>query len=200
MTFNGAGPILQYGFGGRVSHVTMAIWDTNPDTGKPELYIVESRGGKDWPADGIQRNPYSVWIDCVTEEEISVVWLPIRDELSEKFDTKKAWAHFHQLEGTPYGWPNIITTWVDTPYDNFPPILDIDFAYTVFMKGESMGYDIISKLMGELLNIKLGTKGLNLAQIAIEAHKQKKSIPSLLAEPEHEGTEYSFGKAYVCSS
>jgi len=111
MSFGGIGPILQYGMGGRTSHVTTAIWG-NDETGKRELYIVESRDGSDWPHSGIQCNTYDLWISMITKEEQSVVYLPLKKEYSEKYDATKAWARFKELEGTAYGYPNVITGWI----------------------------------------------------------------------------------------
>jgi hypothetical protein len=111
MSFGGIGPILQYGMGGRTSHVTTAVWDTDA-YGKRELYIVESRDGTDWPNDGVQRNTYDLWINMVEKEETSVVFLPLKKELSEKYDEAKAWARFKELQGNKYGYPNVITTWI----------------------------------------------------------------------------------------
>lgn len=97
MSFGGIGPLLQYGLGGRTSHVVMALWDTEKLNGKKKLYIVESRDGKDWPSNGIQKSPYRVWIDNITLEESSAVWLPLRKDLADKFEVEKAWEHFSTL-------------------------------------------------------------------------------------------------------
>jgi len=36
------------------------------------------------------------------------------------------------MEGFPYGYHNFLFGWVDTPRDNFPSLLDPDFAVVVF--------------------------------------------------------------------
>ena len=54
------------------------------------------------------------------------------------------------------------------------------------------------------MNKRLGTKGLTLAQQAVEAGKSNKTIEDLMAEVEVEGWEYegleNDGRSYVCSS
>ena len=111
MSFGGIGPILQYGMGGRTSHVTTAVWDTDAK-GNRELYIVESRDGTDWPQDGIRRNTYDLWISMVTKEQNTVVFLPLKEEYSAKIDEAKVWARFNELEGTAYGYQNVVTGWI----------------------------------------------------------------------------------------
>jgi hypothetical protein len=54
-------------------------------------------------------------------------------------------------------------------------------------------------LIGEAFNKRLGTKGLDLAGITIEAHRQGKTIRKLFAIVEQEGWMYSDGLQYVCS-
>lgn len=200
MAFSGMGPILEYGMGGRSSHVVMAIWDTNEATGEEELYIAESRGGNDWPQTGIQRNLFDVWIDCVQKEEDSVVWLQLRDEFSKKFDKNKAWEFFKTIEGLPYGYNNVLSSWLDTPDKNYPPLVDINFFYTMLMLLEQRGVTIANQLMGESLANRLGKKGLTYPEIIVEADKQNKSIQELGAIPEQQGIEYSIGQSYVCSA
>ena len=200
MSFKGMGPILEYGTGGRSAHIVMAIWDTNQKTGKEELYIAESRPGGDWPSEGIQRNLFDVWINNIKLEEDSAVWIPLRDEFSKKFDRNKAWKFFKTVEGTKYGFPNILNTFMDTTDKNFPPLLDINFAYTLVMLLEQHGIAVVTEIMGESLNARLGTKNLNYAEIAVETAKQNTSFAALMAIPEKEGIDYSIGKSYVCSA
>lgn len=195
MEFSGIGPLLQYGMGGRASHCLIAIWDTDTHTGLEELYLVESRSGNDWPHIGVQRNTYEVWIDLIRITGSSVVWLPLSEKYSKKFDTKKAWEFFNIRQGLPYGFNNILLGWIDTPQKNFPPLLDFDFVYTLAIVLES--YEkvapAIDLIMKESLNIRLGTKNLNHKELVIEAHKQGSTIQELLARVEKDGTEYSSG-------
>merc|ERR1712110_783969 len=39
MSFTGIGPLLQYGTGGRLSHIAQAVWGTD-ENGNDELYVI----------------------------------------------------------------------------------------------------------------------------------------------------------------
>lgn len=52
-----------------------------------------------------------------------VSWHPLKADLREKFDSKKAWDWFSQTQGLPYGYHNFVFGWIDTAEDNYPPML-----------------------------------------------------------------------------
>ena len=54
-------------------------------------------------------------------------------------------------------------------------------------------------MMGEALNMRLGTEGLNMRQIMAEAAHRGKTVMELLAEPELDEYVYSDGPSMVCS-
>lgn len=54
-------------------------------------------------------------------------------------------------------------------------------------------------MLGEGVNMRLGTKNLTLAQASAVAARRGIKFEELLAIPEKEGWEYSDGKNYVCS-
>lgn len=56
--------------------------------------------------------------------------MPIRSDVP--FDEKAANDYFLSTEGYPYGFYNFLFGWIDTPYDNFPPLLDAHFVPIVF--------------------------------------------------------------------
>ena len=182
---------------GTFGKVMMAIHEK---TGEKELYITESVDGPQWPTEGIQRNTYDLWTQLIEEEQESTTWLPLRDEYSKKFDTEKAWEFFNKVNGTPYGYPTLLFGWIDTLHRNFPPLLDFNFVYTMFILLEKRGYKVISEIMAEALNIRLGTKDLSYPELAVEAYKQNTTIFDLLAVPEEQGIKYSIGESYVCSA
>lgn len=66
------------------------------------------------------------------------------------------------MEGLPYGYHNFLFGWIDTLKDNYPPVLDIDFAYIIFSILEKIVPDVATKFIGEALNKRLGTVGLSL--------------------------------------
>lgn len=88
----------------------------------------------------------------------------------------------------------------DTEYDNYPPLLDFNFAYSVFMILQGMKYTFPQRIFAETLNMRLGTKDLDMKQIPIEAKKQGKTLRQLMAMPEQDKWVYSDGQSRVCSS
>jgi len=66
------------------------------------------------------------------------------------------------MEHFPYGYHNFVFGWVDTPKDNFPPMLDAEFAIFAFSLLEKIIKAPITSLVGEAFNMRLGTKDLTL--------------------------------------
>jgi len=194
--FDGLDQIIQYGTGSHSGHSVTAVWDKRDG----ELYIVESQDSWYWPlGKGLQRNKFDDWMKAAQNAGFNVAHMKMRKELADKYDEEAVWKWFESVQGLPYGYRNFLFSWVDTPDKNFPPLLDLNFIYIVFTMLEGISKDIGELLLGEALNIRLGTKGLDLKSIAVEAGKQGKTIPELFAVVEKEGWEYSDGKQYVCS-
>ena len=76
------------------------------------------------------------------------------------------------MEGFPYGYHNFLFGWIDTEKDNFPPLLDNDFVAMVFSILEKIDKPLVVQFLNEALNKRLGTEGLNIAEISIEASKR----------------------------
>lgn len=75
------------------------------------------------------------------------------------------------MEGYPYGYHNFLFGWIDTVKDNYPDGLDIDFAMNVFSILEKIDKPLVVKFVGEALNKRLGTEGLSVGELAIEASR-----------------------------
>lgn len=188
--------LLQYGTGSYSGHSVTAIWDKKDG----ELYICESQDGGYWPlATGIQRTPYEKWMEYAVKADYNVAHIPLRKDLADKYDEEKVWEFFKEVQGMPFGFRNMIFSWVDTENENFPDILDLDFLYISLTILEGIDKKLGSLMQGEALNKRLGTTDLDLKSIVVEAHKQNKTIHSLFAEVEKEGQMYSDGIQYVCS-
>lgn len=98
--------------------------------------------------------------------------MPLSPESRAKFDVKKAADWFKTMEGFPYGYHNFLFGWIDTEKDNYPPLLDMDFVAMVFSILEKIDKPLVVKFLNEALNKRLGTEGLTLAEITIEASKR----------------------------
>lgn len=87
------------------------------------VLVCESQSkGAYWPINGIQCNPYADWIRMATLAEFNYVWVPI--DRSFELDADKAYAWVSQLLGVDYGFPVVLTGWIDTVQDNFPCMKD----------------------------------------------------------------------------
>ena len=104
------------------------------------------------------------------------------------------------MEGYPYGYHNFLFGWIDLPEGNLPPLLDKNLIMVVFSLIERLYEFPIKRIMTEALNMRLGTKNLKMADIAVEISKRNMTLADLLAQREVDGWKYSDGYSYVCSS
>lgn len=196
--FDGIDNIIHWGAGSHSGHSVMALWDNSV---KPaQLYIVESQDGWYWPNHGLQRTKWEQWRTWAHNADFNIAHLPLKRHLAEKFDEKKAWAWFDETKGMPYGYRNFLFGWIDTPFQNFPSVLDMNFAYLVFRLLEKINHAITDQLLKEALNWRVGGKDLDLWEIEQKALSQGKTINDLFAMVEPEGIKYSDGYSYVCSA
>lgn len=192
--FDGLDPIIGYGSGSHVGHCTMALRIDG------ELYVAESQSGWYWPRTGIQMNPYKNWIKWARNAGFQVTWLPLKPEISQKFDNDAAVKFFKTIEGVPYGYHNFLWGWLDTADHNYPPLLSPEFLGPVMAIIEKIIPSASTSVYTEALNMRLGTKNLSIPEVALEAYNRNLTIPDLYAMVEKDGWQYSDGVSYVCSS
>ena len=53
-----------------------------------------------------------------------IALLPLHPEVRAKFNSTAAWEYARSMSGKPYGYHNMIFSWIDTIGDNYPPPLD----------------------------------------------------------------------------
>lgn len=181
-----------YGTGGHVSHSAMALRIDG------ELYIVESNTEIGELQGGVRKVPYEDWLN--TYPHYSVVWLPLKPELSERSNSKMAIDAFERLEGLPYGFQNFLFSALDTETDNLPPLMASDMIPTLFSVLEMTRPDLSALLFTDALNKRLGTRNLPIAQIQKEAVSRGKSLQELMAEPEQDSWEYDGHPSIICST
>jgi hypothetical protein len=127
MRVDGFVSIIMYGTGAHIGHNVMALrMEDN------ELYIVESQGNAKWPKSGLQRTKWVDWVKRAEEIDFHVTWHRMRDEVRAKFDVDAAIEWFHKTEGMPYGFNNFLWGWIDTPADNWPPLLPANLVPIAF--------------------------------------------------------------------
>lgn len=195
---DGLDPMIMYGTGSHSGHSVMAMRFDG------ELYIVESQDSWYWPVHRIQRTRFSAWMKHAEDCDFAVAHLPLSDEMRKKFNHTSATEFFNRVQGLPYGYHNFLYGWVDTPNDNWPRILPKAFVPIAFSILERFDKNVTDTFFSEALNFHLGTKNLNITELAIESGKRNMSISDSMAIVEQDGWKYSGmyhdGEAMVCSA
>lgn len=194
LRLDGLGELIMLGTGSRATHCGVLLWVGN------ELYVVESRDGDYWKGGhGIQKNKYDDWINYAEEADLHVVVIPLKAEFRKKFDTDAAFKFFETMEGHHYGYHNFIYGWIDTNL-NFPDFVEEEVFLALFGLLSQISPKTFDLIVGEGLNLRLGTDSLTLPDILFEAAKRQISFIDLLRLEESENFSYSDGPNYVCSS
>jgi hypothetical protein len=71
--------------------------------------------------------PWDEWWDFELKKDDSnphIALLPLHPNMREKFNEAAAWEFAKSMDGKPYGYHNMIFSWIDTIDGNFPPPLD----------------------------------------------------------------------------
>jgi len=108
-------------------------------------------------------------------------------------------------EGLPYGYHNFLYGWINTPKDNWPPLIPNEGVPIVFSILESIAPKTSFIFFTEALNKRLGTQGKNIKEITMIAAERGLGIEDVMAIPELDGWEYTSeeprdGLSYVCSA
>lgn len=152
MGATGLGSIISYGTGSYIAHSVMALWFEDG------LYAVESTDPS------IMRTPMEEFLKVHYYD--MVAWLPLREEIADKFNETAAREFYLKYEGVPYGYHNFLYGWVDTPEDNFPPLLPHKFVPILFSLIEQFDKPTSDLLYTEALNNRLEVSGKNITEVA----------------------------------
>lgn len=192
-----------YGTGGRIDHCTMALW-IEEDDGTMELYIVEAQSGPNWPTDRVQRNRFDTWMKWAEDTSYHVAWIPLSADKRAQFNHAAVLDYFYQIEGMPYGYHNYLFGWIDTPNNNTPPVLPEPLLVTIFGLLEKFSRNTTDTMFSTALNLRAGTKGLGVVELASHFAKQNMTLMQAAAMIEQDNFVYTGfyhdGVARVCSS
>jgi len=106
----------------------------------------------------------------------------------------------------PYGYHNFLFGWIDTPEDNWPPLLPAYFAPILFSIVGKVAPATMDIFFYQAMNHRLGTVGLQMEDLTATAAEQGMSIDEVMAMPEQDGWIYSGIQgnktylSYVCSA
>lgn len=182
--------------GSRIGHCAMALWHEN------ELYVIETEQGGHDGINGVKKTTYEQFLKKADMEDANIILLPLNESARERFDEKKAWEAFLEMEGSLYGLSNFIFSGQDTENDNRPDW--IDYVYLGIVIGWIDQYlpESMSLMILDAWNKRLGTENLSMDSIWEELYKRKMSLGKLSAIPEKDDWEYKGikGRSLVCSS
>lgn len=102
--------------------------------------------------------------------------MPLSNEQRNKFNETAAQEWFYKCEGLPYGYHNFLYGWIDTPTDNWPGMLPNELTPILFSVLENIIPNVVDIFYTQALNKRLGTSGLNVAQIAAAAADKGMSV------------------------
>lgn len=190
----GTSSIIVWATGAQCSHIAVYMWglENTPDAGK--LFVLQSND------EGIWKQPIAdFWAQNLNT---TTVMLPLSADSRSKFNVKKAWEWFHTVEGSPYGIHNMFFTFLDTPESNWPQVISSDAWFTfmnILSKINIPGTgNVADTIMGQALNHRLGTQGLSMSEIIVEAAKRGLTMGELISMPEQEGWLYDGKQQFVC--
>ncbi|CAI8587701.1 unnamed protein product [Vicia faba] len=144
--------------------------------------------------------PWHEWWESALKDDSNpqIALLPLHPELRAKFNSTAAWEYARSMSGKPYGYHNMIFSWIDTVADNYPPPLDAHLVTSVMSMWTRMQPAYAANMWNEALNKRLGTEDLELHDILLETEKRGITFDELLAIPEQDEWEYSDGKSTTC--
>lgn len=191
---DGLGVLEDWGTGAVTTHTVMPIRRADG------LYIFEATTlDAYWKlADGVQINPLDAWLANAGNASFNVVHIPLSAEIRARWNDTAAEAFIAEAVAGhwPYGYANFIATFFDTPA-SLPWPASWQLIEVIFNLLEGIDASITNLLLAEGLNIRLGTTGLDLTQIADTAAARNMSFAQLMSVPEQDSWVYSSGPNMV---
>ncbi|KAK9155751.1 hypothetical protein Sjap_003231 [Stephania japonica] len=193
--------------GAYAGHTAVLLKDT-----EGKLWVGESGHENEKGEDIIAILPWDEWWTLELTKDDSnphIALLPLRPDLRAKFNETAAWEYAKSMNGKPYGYHNMIFSWIDTLDGNYPPPLDANLVASAYVSNlcevasvmtmwSHIQPDYAANMWNEALNRRLETKDLDLPQILVETEKRGWSFDKLLTIPERDDWIYSDGKSTSC--
>ncbi|GJU66417.1 hypothetical protein Tco_1252676 [Tanacetum coccineum] len=146
--------------------------------------------------------PWDEWWNFELPEDDAnphIALLPLHPDLRAKFnETAAAWEYAQSMIGLPYGYHNLIFSWIDTISDNYPPLLNANLVASVMTVWNQMQPAYAANMWNEALYKWLGTQGLELPDILVEVERHGSSFAELLTISEQDDWIYADGKSTSC--
>ncbi|KAK9104715.1 hypothetical protein Scep_021559 [Stephania cephalantha] len=188
---------------------TLEKWVTGAFAGHTAVCL-KDEAGKLWVAESGHENekgeeiivtiPWEEWWELSLKDDSNphIALLPLHPDLRAKFNDTAAWAYARSMSGKPYGYHNMIFSWIDTVADNYPPPLDAHLVVSVMSMWTRVQPAYAANMWNEALNKRLGTEDLDLHEILAETERRGMLFDELLTIPEQDEWVYSDGKSTTC--
>ncbi|MCO5577742.1 hypothetical protein L7F22_031574 [Adiantum nelumboides] len=165
-----------------------------------QLWVGESGHENEKGEEIIALLPWNEWwqiqLDDVAHAHVAL--LPLHPDMRARFNASAAFAFARQMKGKPYGYHNMIFSWIDTAIDNYPPPLDAHVVMSLMTMWTRVQPAYAANMWNEALNKRLGTEGLDLPSVLMASEEMGISFDELLAMPEDDEWIYSDGKSASC--
>ncbi|KAK9209662.1 hypothetical protein WN944_002029 [Citrus x changshan-huyou] len=182
--------------GAYAGHTAVCLRDS-----EGKLWVGESGHENDEGQDIIAILPWDEWWDFEVNKDDSnphIALLPLRPDMRAKFNETAAWEYALSMDGKPYGYHNMIFSWIDTRSGNYPPPLDAHLVASGMTMWNHIQPAYAANMWNEALNKRLGTEGLDLPDILVETERRGTPFDELLTIPEQDDWIYSDGKSTSC--
>ncbi|XP_022997471.1 uncharacterized protein LOC111492349 [Cucurbita maxima] len=188
---------------------TLEKWVTGSFAGHTAVCLKDEQGNL-WVGESGHENekgeeiivviPWDEWWELALKDNSNpqIALLPLHPEIHAKFNSTAAWEYARSMSGKPYGYHNMIFSWIDTVTDNFPPPLDAHLVISVMSMWTRLQPAYAANMWNEALNKRLGTEDLDLHDILVETEKRGIPFDLLLTIPEQDEWVYSDGKSTTC--
>ncbi|KAK3123445.1 hypothetical protein QOZ80_8AG0631050 [Eleusine coracana subsp. coracana] len=188
---------------------TLEKWVTGAFAGHTAVCL-KDKNGTLWVAESGYENkkgdeiismvPWDEWWGMALKDESNpqIALLPLHPDVRARFNETAAWEFARSMYGKPYGYHNMIFSWIDTMSENYPPPLDGNLVMAIMSMWTRLQPHYASNMWNEALNKRLGTEKLDLHGIIAETEKRGMSFNQLLTIPEQDDWEYSDGKSTTC--
>nr|GME21797.1 Leucine--tRNA ligase [Ipomoea batatas] len=165
-----------------------------------KLWVAESGYENEKGEEVIGLTRWDEWWEFVLKDSSNpqIALLPLHPEVRARFNSTAAWEYVRGMLGKPYGYHNMIFSWIDTISDNYPPPVDAHLVISVMSMWTRMQPTYAANMWNEALNKRLGTEGLDLYEILAETERRGLTFDQLLTIPEQDEWVYSDGKSTTC--
>ncbi|XP_031492452.1 uncharacterized protein LOC116259010 [Nymphaea colorata] len=188
---------------------TLEKWVTGAFAGHTAVCLKDEQGNL-WVGESGHENekgeeiivviPWDEWWELALKDSSNpqIALLPLHPDLRAKFNNTAAWEYALSMTGKPYGYHNMIFSWIDTIADNYPPPLDSHLVISFMSMWTRLQPDYAANMWNEALNKRLGTEDLDLRGILSECENRGITFDELLTVPEQDEWVYSDGKSTTC--